>query len=116
MVSIPEKEPNSVVAIFSQHSAAEGAFKALQKAGFPINRLAIVGQDASSALRAALSSLHVSEDRIVKLEASIKAGKVLLIAYGPDDEVVEGYGLLQNSGAEDVRLHRPPGETTPRVA
>lgn len=116
MVSIPEKEPNSVVAVFSQHSAAEGAFNALQKAGFPINRLAIVGQEASSALRAALSSLAVSEDRIVKLEASIKAGKSLLIAYGPDDELEGAYDLLQNSGAEDVRFHRPPGETTQRVA
>ena len=116
MVNIPEKEPNSVVAIFSQQSAAEGAFTTLQKAGFPNNRLVIVGQDASSALRAALSSLEVSEDRIVKLEASIKAGKILLIAYGSDDEVRGAYDLLQNSGAEDVRFHRPPGETTQRVA
>lgn len=116
MVSIPEKEPNSIVAIFSQQSAAEGTFKTLQEAGFPIDRLAIVGQGASGALRAALSSLEVSEDRIVKLEASIKAGKFLLIAYGTGDEVQGAYNLMQNSGAEDVRFHRPPEDTTRRVA
>jgi hypothetical protein len=117
MVSIPEKEHNSVVAIFVEHSAAESAFRALQKAGFAINKLTIVDQAlGSNALRADLSGLDVSEDRLLKLEAAIKAGKSVLIAHGPDDEVVEAFELLQNSGAEDVRFHRPPGETARRVA
>jgi hypothetical protein len=117
MVGIPEKERNSVVAIFGEHSTAESAFKELRKAGFDIKNLSIIGQYVgANALRAGLSGLDVSEDRLVKLEASIEAGKSLVIAHGTDDEARDAFALLENSGAEDVRFHRPPGETTQRIA
>jgi hypothetical protein len=117
MVSIPEKDRNSVVAIFSEHSTAESALKELRKAGFDVENLAIIGQDEGlNALRAGLSHLDISEDRVVMLETWIKAGKPVLIAHGTDHEARDAFALLENSGAEDVHFHRPPGETTPRAA
>jgi hypothetical protein len=38
-------DPNSVVAIFGQHDAAEQAVKELQKSGFNIRKLSIIGRD-----------------------------------------------------------------------
>jgi hypothetical protein len=117
MVNFPEKERNSVVAIFSSHSTAEGALNELKHAGFEIKHLPIVSQDVeSSALRAELSHLDISEDRVVKLETAIKTGKFALIVHGTDDGAQEAFALLQRSGAEEVRFHRPPGGTTRRVA
>jgi len=40
-----ENDKNSVVAIFSQHSAAENAIKELKGAGFDIKHLSIIGRD-----------------------------------------------------------------------
>jgi Protein of unknown function (DUF3341) len=40
-----ENDKNSVVAIFSQHSAAENAIKELKSAGFDIKHLSIIGRD-----------------------------------------------------------------------
>ena len=40
-----KQDQNSVVAVFSQHSAAENAIKELKGAGFDIKKLAVVGRD-----------------------------------------------------------------------
>jgi hypothetical protein len=45
MSNMPREDQNSVVAVFSQHSAAENAIKELQGSGFDIKKLAIVGRD-----------------------------------------------------------------------
>jgi hypothetical protein len=45
MSDTPGKEQNSVVAVFSQHSAAENAIKELKGGGFDIKKLAVVGRD-----------------------------------------------------------------------
>jgi hypothetical protein len=44
-MAIAGKDQNSVVAIFGQHSGAENAVKDLQKGGFDIKKLSIVGRD-----------------------------------------------------------------------
>lgn len=41
----PKQDQNSVVATFSQHSAAENAIKELKGSGFDIKKLAVVGRD-----------------------------------------------------------------------
>ena len=41
-------ETNSVVAIYDTHSQAEGAVKNLQKSGFDMKKLSIVGKDYHS--------------------------------------------------------------------
>ena len=45
MSTTPKKDQNSVVAVFSQHSAAENAIKELKGSGFDIKKLAVVGRD-----------------------------------------------------------------------
>src|ERR1700727_197224 len=45
MNNTPGQEQNSVVAVFSQHSAAENAIKELKGGGFDVKKLAVVGRD-----------------------------------------------------------------------
>jgi len=45
MSNTPRQDQNSVVAVFSQHSAAENAIKQLKSGGFDIKKLAVVGRD-----------------------------------------------------------------------
>ena len=45
MSTTPKQDQNSVVAVFSQHSAAENAIKELKGGGFDIKKLAVVGRD-----------------------------------------------------------------------
>jgi hypothetical protein len=45
MINTPRQDQNSVVAVFSQHSAAENAIKELKGGGFNIKKLAVVGRD-----------------------------------------------------------------------
>jgi hypothetical protein len=48
MSTTPRQDQNSVVAVFSQHSAAENAIKELKGGGFDIKKLAVVGRDYQS--------------------------------------------------------------------
>jgi hypothetical protein len=45
MNNTPGQNQNSVVAVFSQHPAAENAIKELKGGGFDIKKLAVVGRD-----------------------------------------------------------------------
>lgn len=45
MSTTSRQEQNSVVAVFSKHSAAENAIKELKNGGFDIKKLAVVGRD-----------------------------------------------------------------------
>ncbi len=45
MSNKPTQDQNSVVAVFSQNSAAENAIKQLKDSGFDIKKLAVVGRD-----------------------------------------------------------------------
>lgn len=45
MANTPQSDPNSVVAIFADHSPAENAVKELKNGGFDIKKLSIVGRD-----------------------------------------------------------------------
>ena len=45
MNNTPGQDQNSVVAVFSQHPAAENAIKELKGGGFDIKKLAVVGRD-----------------------------------------------------------------------
>ena len=48
MANTAEKDQNSVVAIFGEHSGAENAVKELKAGGFNIKKLSIVGRDYHS--------------------------------------------------------------------
>jgi len=45
MNDTPRQDQNSVVAVYSQHAAAEDAIKQLKGGGFDIKKLAVVGRD-----------------------------------------------------------------------
>jgi hypothetical protein len=45
MGDTPEKDQNSVVAVFGEHSGAENAVKELKDGGFDVKKLSIIGRD-----------------------------------------------------------------------
>jgi hypothetical protein len=181
MNNMPRENQNSVVAVFSQHSAAENAIKELKGGGFDIKKLAVVGRDYQteedvvgfyktgdrmkywgkwgafwgglwgllvgsaffiipgigpvvaagsivasivaalegaavvgglSALGAGLFSLGIPKDSVVKYEASIKAGKFVLVAHGSAQEAAKARDLLKTSGAEQIDSYQPSAEAT----
>jgi len=183
-MATPEKDQNSVVAIFGEHSGAENAVQELKKGGFDIKKLSIVGRDyhteehvvgfyntgdrmkywgklgafwgglwgvllgaaflfipgigpvvaagsivtwiigalegavvvgGLSALGAALFSLGIPKDSVVRYETSIKAGKFVLVAHGTAEEVQKARSILQTTGAEEINVHQAQEEAA-RVA
>jgi uncharacterized membrane protein len=72
---------------------------------------AVVG--GLSALGAALFSVGIPKNSVIKYETSIKAGKFVLIAHGTAEEVEHARSILQSQGkAEqiDVHQHKAPAE------
>lgn len=185
MNNTPGQDQNSVVAVFSQHSAAENAIKDLKNGGFNIKKLAVVGRDYQteedvvgfyntgdrmkywgkwgafwgglwgllfgaafliipgvgpvvaagsivtsivsalegalvvgglSALGAGLYSLGVPKNSVVKYEASIKAGKFVLVAHGTAEEVAKARDMLKTSGADQIDSYQPAPTGVARVA
>jgi hypothetical protein len=117
MVIVPEGEHESVVAVFSGRSIAASAIEELKKAGFDEKRLVIVDREGGlSALKKAVAGLDVSGDRVARLHTEIEAGRTVLLVHVTGEEARMAYSLLENCGAERVRFHRPPDQTTRRAA
>jgi uncharacterized membrane protein len=165
---------NSTVAIFNDHTGAEQAVKELQKAGFDIKKLSLVGKDyhsdehvvgyyntgdrirywgklgafwggfwgllfgsalffvpgigpivvggpivswiigalegaavvgGISAVGAALYSIGIPKDSVLRYETSLKANKFLLVVHGTVDEVERAGSILQSTGAIETTVH-----------
>ena len=58
-----------------------------------------------NALGAALFSIGIPKDSIVKYETAIKAGKFVLIVHGGADEVAKAKELLGTTQCEEVNEH-----------
>ena len=170
-------EKNSIVAVFDSHNQAEDAVRELQKSGFDMTKLSIVGRDyhtdehvvgyynagdrmlywgklgafwgglwamlfgsavflvpgvgpllvagplvtwivgvlegaavvgGLSAIGAALASIGIPKDSILQYEASLKAGKFLLILHGTPQEVEHAKDHLDNTQATETALHAEP--------
>ena len=166
---------NSTVAIFRDHTGAEHAVKELQKAGFDIKKLSLVGKDyhsdkhvvgyyntgdrmrywgklgvfwgglwgllfgsalffvpgigpivvggpivawivgalegavvvgGISAVGAALFSIGIPKDSVLRYETSLKANKFLLVVHGTADEVERASSILQSTGAIETTVHK----------
>jgi len=166
---------NSTVAIFHDHIGAEQAVKELQKAGFDIKKLSLVGKDyhsdkhvvgyyntgdrmrywgklgafwgglwsllfgsafflvpgigpivvggpivswivgalegaavvgGISAVGAALYSIGIPKDIVLRYETSLKANKFLLVVHGTADEVERASSILQGTGALETTVHK----------
>lgn len=172
-------EHNSVVAIFDHHNQAERAVKQLEKAGFDMKTLSIVGKGyhteenvvgyynagdrmlywgqqgafwggfwsllfgsgfflipgigpmlvagplvvsivaalegavvvgAISALGGALASIGIPNNSVVQYEASVRAGKFLMMVHGTPDEVTRAKEILSTAGASQTHLHMATAE------
>jgi hypothetical protein len=62
---------------------------------------------ALSGLLGWLLGLGISQEKILKYEAAVKAGKFLVIAHGPADAVERARAILADSTAEQLDLHAP---------
>jgi len=167
-------EHNAVVGIFDSHTKAETSIKELQRAGFDMKKLSIVGKDyhpeehvvgyynvgdrmmvwgklgafwggfwgilfgsalfvipgigplivfgplvgwivgvlegavvvgGLSAFAAALLSIGIPKDSIVKYETAIKSDEFLVIAHGTADEVAKAKNILETAGATQIDVH-----------
>jgi hypothetical protein len=165
---------NSVVAIYNTHTEAEAAVKELEKSGFDMKKLSIIGKDyhaeehvvgyyntgervkywgklgafwggfwgllfgsafffvpgigplvvggplvswiigalegavlvgGLSAVGAALYSIGIPKDSIVKYETSLKANKFLVVAHGSAEEVNKAHDILSVSTATETNIH-----------
>ena len=64
---------------------------------------AIVG--GLSALGAALASIGIPKNSVVKYETEVKNGKLLLVAHGTADEVERAKELLDQTEAKTTTVH-----------
>jgi predicted alpha/beta-hydrolase family hydrolase len=64
---------------------------------------AVVG--GLSALGAALYSVGIPKDSILKYETAIKSSQFIVIAHGTADEVAKAKRILGTSGAQEVDVH-----------
>jgi len=165
---------NSTVAVFNDHTGAEDAVKELQKSGFDIKKLSIVGKDyhsnehvvgyynsgdrikywgklgafwgglwgllfgsafffipgigpivvggplvswivgalegaavvgGLSAVGAALYSIGIPKDSVLKYEISLKANKFLLVVHGTAEEVEKAGQILKSTNATETNVH-----------
>jgi hypothetical protein len=175
---------DSVVAIYTTHPDAEEGIKELQKSGFDMKKLSIVGKDyhtdehvvgyynmgdrvahwgksgafwgwiwglvfgsafffipgvgpvmvggpilswligaletsavvaGFSVLGAALVSVGIPKDSVLKYETALKANKFIVVAHGTPDEVQKAKAIIDNSKAESSTVHSTTEVVTPTV-
>jgi uncharacterized membrane protein len=58
-----------------------------------------------SALAAALYSIGIPKDSVMKYEMALKSAKFLVIAHGTADEVAKAKSILETAGAAQVDFH-----------
>ncbi len=168
------EKKNAMVAIYKTHIEAEAGIKELQKAGFAMKKLSIVGRDyhsneqisgyyntgdrmrcwgklgafwggiwglligsaffaipgfgpilvagplvawlvgalegavvvgGLSAIGAALYSIGIPKDSILKYETALKAGRYVIVAHGTADEVANAKKIIENTEAIESDVH-----------
>jgi len=166
---------NAMVAVYNSHVEAEAGIKELQRAGFAMKKLSIVGKDyhsdesvvgyyntgdrvkywgklgafwggiwgllfgsaffmipgfgpilvagplvawlvgalegavvvgGLSAIGAALYSIGIPKDSVVKYETAIKAGKYVIVAHGTADEVANAKKIIEGTEAIESAVHQ----------
>jgi uncharacterized membrane protein len=165
---------NAVVAVYNTHTEAEEAIKELEKSGFDMKKLSIIGKDyhaeehvvgyyntgervkywgklgafwggfwgllfgsafffvpgigplvvggplvswiigalegavligGLSAVGAALYSIGIPKDSVLKYETSLKSNKFLVVAHGTTEEVEQAKDILEKSKATEMEVH-----------
>ena len=67
---------------------------------------------ATGVLAAALASIGIPEDAVVKYELEVKAGRFLVLAHGPAALVEQARDVLAGTGASQVQAHRREAQVT----
>jgi hypothetical protein len=170
-----DEKKNAMVAVYNSHIEAEAGIKELQRAGFAMKKLSIVGKDyhsdesvvgyyntgdrikywgklgafwggiwgllfgsaflmipgfgpilvagplvawlvgalegavvvgGLSAIGAALYSIGIPKDSVVKYETAIKAGKYVIVAHGTADEVANAKKIIEGTEAIESAVHQ----------
>jgi hypothetical protein len=65
-----------------------------------------------SAVGAALYSIGIPKDSVLKYDTSLKANKFLLVVHGTVDEVERASSILQGTGAIETTVHKVEQLTT----
>jgi predicted sugar kinase len=119
------KKNDSIVAVLNTYIEAKKAVGELQKAGFDMKKLSILGRDYAwiicalqgatvvdglSAVGAALYGIGISRDSILKYGTSLKSNKFLVVAHGTTEEIDWARDILQ--GTEWARAEVHCGETS----
>ena len=171
------KREDSCVGVFDTHTDAENAVKELQKAGYDMKKLSIIGRDyrteehvigyyntgdrvkfwgtngafwgglwgmlfssafmvipgfghlivagpfvsmlvgalegaavvgGLSAIGAALYSIGIPEDSVLRYESALKSNKFLLVVHGTGEELLKAREILENAGGSDIKTCTPP--------
>jgi 2,4-dienoyl-CoA reductase-like NADH-dependent reductase (Old Yellow Enzyme family) len=97
-----EERKNSVVSIFNTHTEAEEAIRELQRSGFDMKKLSIVGKDYHAEEH--VVGYYNTGDR-VKYETSLKSNKFLVVAHGSIEEVDKARGILDATSATETAVH-----------
>lgn len=99
---------DTVVAVFNDHPAAEAAVKQLAEAGFAMKQLSIM-------LGAALFSLGIPKDSVLRYEAAIKADSFLVMAHGTAEDVARAQAILGTAKPARIDVHGARQVATPDV-
>lgn len=102
---------NSLVASYADHGLAKATVEKLQKAGFDMNKLSIVGNDGGEIPGAAvmvrgLDELGpeqyscISRETIPDYEAELKADRLLLFFHGTVDEIIQAKSVIDATHPE----------------
>jgi hypothetical protein len=173
-------QEDACIGIFQTHTAAENAIKELQRAGYDMKKLSIIGRDyrteehavgyyntgdrvkfwggngafwggiwgmlfssafmvipgvghliiagpfvamligalegavvigGLSALGAALYSIGIPKDSVVRYETALKSNKFLLVVHGTGEELLQAQSILENAGGDDIQTCSPHDQT-----
>ncbi len=119
------RKNGSIVAALNTYIEAKKAVRKLQKAGFDMRKLSILGRDYAwiicafqgaavvrglSALGAVLHTIGIPKDSILKYQTSLKLNKFLVVAHGTTEEIDWARDILQ--GTERARTEAHRGETS----
>jgi hypothetical protein len=102
---------DSAIGVFDTLNAAEQAVEELERTGFDMNMLSIVGKEDDSEehpVAGALSSLGVPRESIDKYEADLKANNYLVVARGSPHEVENAQAILRQNAATATEIASSP--------
>jgi hypothetical protein len=101
--------PDSAIAVFADHNAAEAAVKKLAAGGFaPVENAVLVG--GLSALGAMLYGVGIPKDSVLQYETDIHADNFLIMAHGAPEDMARAKAILgaENPARLDVHADAKP--------